>query len=69
MENEKGITLNKRLIALGINHPQDLKEILKCSDSLALKLWYRKANLSRKMAQKLKKKTGYSLDFLNELFN
>jgi len=60
---------NRRLIAIGINHPKDLKKLLKCSDSLALKLWYRKAYLSRKMAEKLKEKTGYSLDFLNELFN
>ena len=54
----------KKLTSLGVQNPQELRELLKCSMSLAYKVWYGKANLSIKQANKLKEKTGVSLDYL-----
>jgi hypothetical protein len=56
--------MNKKLMGLGISHPKQLQEVLGCSLSLAYKVWYGKANLSRKQAQKIKENTGASLDYL-----
>jgi len=56
--------MQKKLMGLGISHPKQLQEILGCSLSLAYKVWYGKANLSRKQAQKIKENTGTSLDYL-----
>lgn len=56
--------MKRKLIALGYTHPKDLQVALGCSMSLALKIWYEKANLSKKQALKIKEKTGASLDFL-----
>jgi len=56
--------MKKKLIGLGIKHPNELRAMLGCSMSLAYKVWYKKAALSRKQAEKIKKKTGASLDFL-----
>lgn len=56
--------MKNKLVGLGINHPKDLKLMLGCSMSLAYKVWYGKANLSRMQAEKIKQKTGASLDFL-----
>jgi len=54
----------KKLTSIGISGPQDIKKILKCSDSLAIKLWYDKANLTVRNAQKIQRATGASLDYL-----
>lgn len=54
----------KKLIGLGISHPKKLQKMLGCSLSLAYKVWYNKANLSKKQAEKIKQKTGASLDYL-----
>lgn len=51
-------------MGLGIQHPKDLRKMLGCSMSLAYKVWYDKAALSKKQAEKIKEKTGASLDFL-----
>jgi len=56
--------VQKKLIGLGISHPKELQRMLGCSLSLAYKVWYGKANLSKKQAEKIKKQTGASLDFL-----
>lgn len=56
--------MQKKLMGLGISHPKQLQEILGCSLSLAYKVWYGKANLSRKQAKKIKTETGTSLDYL-----
>ena len=54
----------KKLIGLGISHPKELQKLLDCSMSLAYKIWYGKASLSRKQAVKIKRKTNASLDYL-----
>ena len=54
----------KKLIGIGISHPKELQEILGCSMSLAYKVWYGKAPLSRQQAVKIKEKTNASLDYL-----
>jgi len=56
--------MKKKLVGLGIKHPKDLRIMLGCSMSLAYKVWYGKANLSLMQAEKIKSKTGASLDYL-----
>jgi hypothetical protein len=56
--------VQKKLIGLGISHPKDLRSKLGCSMSLAYKIWYGKAPLSKKQAETLKREYGASLDYL-----
>ena len=55
---------------LGINSYKDLVRLVSCSESLAKQLWYgskregKPLPLSRQMANKIKEKTGASLDYL-----
>jgi len=63
-------TLQEKFRGLGIISYQNLQAVAGCSESLAKQLWYgskRKGKplpLSRQMANKLKEKTGASLDYL-----
>lgn len=56
--------VQRKLVGLGISHPKELQKMLGCSMSLAYKVWYGKANLSKKQAETIKLKTGASLDYL-----
>uniref|UniRef100_A0A6H2A0H0 Uncharacterized protein n=1 Tax=viral metagenome TaxID=1070528 RepID=A0A6H2A0H0_9ZZZZ len=63
-------TLQEKLKGLGINSYKDLEGLTACSESLAKQLWYgsirngKPLPLSRQMAEKIKEKTGASLDYL-----
>jgi len=63
-------TLQEKLKGLGITSYKELERLTECSESLAKQLWYgskregKPLPLSRQMANKIKEKTGASLDYL-----
>lgn len=60
------MTQKEKLMAIGIRDRNELRKVVgnSCSQSLANKIWYGRAAISVKMARKIKKSRGTSLDYL-----